>query len=344
MPTNRDLFVEERSMVTMSFGDHIEELRRRLILALIGLFVGVVVALIPPLNLGRQVVGQMQGPAQRILGDFNARQAHERAAAADGSYSPISTRIPVEAFARAVRKVFPELPAPPADALQDGYVELPQELDDSGLITAVATIAERNDSLIALGPMEPAVIFFRVCLVTGLVVASPWIFFQVWAFIAAGLYRHERAVVYRFLPYSLGLFLAGVFICFFAVLPLTLRFLLEFNVWLGIKQMLRLSEWMGFATILPLAFGLCFQTPLVMLFLSRIGIFTATDYRAKRRLAIVITVIGAALLTPGPDVSSMLLLSLPMILLYELGILLVGKSRPAGIKVDGSMAGLGSGG
>src|SRR5262245_4170375 len=169
MPTNRDLFVEERSMVTMSFGDHIEELRRRLILALLGLFVGVVVALFPPLNLGRQVVRQMQEPAQRILGAFNAKQRQERAASAAvaGSYSPISTRIPVEAFARAVRQVFPELPAPPADALRAGYVELPQELNDTGLIAAVDAIVERNDSLFALGPMEPAVIFFRAGLLTG---------------------------------------------------------------------------------------------------------------------------------------------------------------------------------
>ncbi len=334
MPTDQDLFVEERSMVTMSLGDHIEELRRHLILALLGLIVGVVVTLIPPLNLGRQIVRQLQEPAQRTLGAFNAKQAHEKAASAAvaGSYTLVPTRIPAEAFARAVRQVFPDLPAPPADTLKARYVELPQELNDSGLIIAVAAIVDRNDSLIALGPMEPAVIFFRACLVTGLVLASPWVFYQVWAFIAAGLYRHERASVYKFLPYSLGLFLAGVFLCFFAVLPLTLRFLLEFNVWLGVKPMLRLSEWMGFATILPLAFGLCFQTPLVMLFLSTIGIFTASDYRAKRRLAIVIIAIVAALLTPGPDVSSMLLLSLPMILLYELGILLVGQSRSAAVE------------
>jgi sec-independent protein translocase protein TatC len=333
MPTDRDLFVEETSMVTMSFGDHIEELRRRLILVLVGLAVGVVVVLAPPLNLGRQIVRQMQEPAQRSLGAYSTKQRQERAAsaAAAGSYSPISTRIPVEGFARAVRQVFPDLPAPHAGALRAGYVELPQELNDANLITAFDAIVERNDSLIALGPMEPAVIFFKVCLVTGLVLASPWVFFQVWAFIAAGLYRHERAVVYKFLPYSLGLFLAGVLLCFFAVLPLTLRFLLEFNVWLGIKPMLRLNEWMGFATILPLAFGVCFQTPLVMLLLSRIGIFTASDYRAKRRLAMVIIVIVAGLVTPGADASAMLLLSLPMILLYETGIWLVGGSRPAAV-------------
>ena len=168
-------------------------------------------------------------------------------------------------------------------------------------------------------------IFFKVCLVTGLVLSSPWAFYQVWAFVAAGLYRRERMFVYKFLPYSLGLFLAGVFLCFFVVLPLTLRFLLEFNVWLGVTPMLRLNDWMGFATILPLVFGLCFQTPLVMLFLSIIGVFTAADYRAKRRPAILVIVIVAMILTPGPDVSSMLFLSVPMLFLYELGILLVGK-------------------
>jgi sec-independent protein translocase protein TatC len=333
MPTDQGLFTEERSMVAMSFGDHIEELRRHLILALLGLFVGIAVTLIPPLNLGRQVVRTMEEPARRTLSAFHTRQAVEKAAFAEvaGSYTPIPTRIPAEAFARAVRQVFSDLPALPADALKTRYVELPLELKDSGLIAAVEANVDRNDSLIALGPMEPALIFCRACLVTGLVLASPWVFYQVWAFIAAGLYRHERASVYRYLPYSLGLFLAGVFLCFFAVLPLTLRFLLEFNVWLGVKPMLRLSEWMGFATILPLVFGFCFQTPLVMLFLSMIGIFTASDYRAKRRLALLIIIIVAAVLTPGPDVSSMVLLSVPMVLLYELGILLVGSSRPAAV-------------
>ncbi len=334
MPTNQDLFVEERSMVTMSLGDHIEELRRHLILALLGLFVGVVITMIPPLNLGRQVVRQMQEPAKQTLADLNARHVQERAAAAAvaGSYTRVASRISADSFARAVRQVFPGLPEPTAGELEARYVELPQEWNDSGFITAVESVVERNDSLIALGPMEPAVIFFRVCLVTGLVLASPWVFYQVWAFIAAGLYRHERASVYRFLPYSIGLFLAGVFICFFAVLPLTLRFLLEFSIWLDARPMLRLSEWMGFATILPLAFGLCFQTPLVMMFLSTIGIFTAADYRAKRRLAIVIIVIVAALLTPGPDISSMLLLSLPMVLLYELGIMLVGAPPSSAVE------------
>ena len=104
----------------------------------------------------------------------------------------------------------------------------------------------------------------------------------------------------KYLPISLGLFLAGVFLCFCFVLPITLEFLLEFNVWLGVAPTLRLGEWMSFATILPLVFGICFQTPLIMLFLERIGIFTVADFRAKRRIAILIITIAARGPHAGP--------------------------------------------
>jgi sec-independent protein translocase protein TatC len=84
---------------------------------------------------------------------------------------------------------------------------------------------------------------------------------------------------------------------------------------------------MSFATILPLIFGLSFQTPLVMLFLERIHIFTVDDFRAKRKMAILVITIAAAVLTPGQDPFSMLLLAIPMILLYELGIILIGRNN-----------------
>jgi sec-independent protein translocase protein TatC len=328
MPNTIDLVAEERAMLTMSFGDHIEELRRRLILAAVGLFAGIVVTLIPPLYLGRLVVHQLQEPAQRTLLEFHGKQttAGPAVAVLAEPYRAISVRIRADAFARAIQQVFPDAPVPSPDALAGRYVEISPELSSRDFIDSFARDIERTDRLVALGPLEPAMIFFQVCLVTGFVLSSPWVLCQIWAFVAAGLFRHERMIVYRFLPYSLGLFLAGVFLCFFFVLPLTLRFLLEFNVWLGVTSMLRLSDWMGFATILPLVFGLCFQTPLVMLFLARIGIFTAADYRAKRRLALLIIVVVAATLTPGPDVSSMLFLSIPMALLYEVGILLVAQS------------------
>ena len=84
---------------------------------------------------------------------------------------------------------------------------------------------------------------------------------------------------------------------------------------------------MGFATILPLVFGAGFQTPLVMLFLGRIGVLTAAQYREKRKFAILGVVVAAAMLTPGPDVVSQLMLAVPMLALYELGIILVARAE-----------------
>ena len=109
---------------------------------------------------------------------------------------------------------------------------------------------------------------------------------------------------------------------------MTIRFLLEFNVWLGVTPMLRLIEWMGFATILPVVFGLCFQTPLSCCSSPESGFSRPKTIARSAGPAILIITIVAAVLTPGIDVSSMLFLSIPMILLYELGILLVRDTRP----------------
>ncbi len=318
-------------MATMSFGEHIEELRVRLILALLGLFVGVTIVFIPPLDIGWRVMKKMEEPAKQALDDFyhekyeiKARQAREEQAK-----SPeLKAVVDAEIFVSELKKIAPKLELPGAEALKGQKLNLPIQFFAAGMIDAVRESSVQIDqSLISLAPLEVLTIFFMVCLVSGLVIASPWVFYQIWAFVAAGLYRHERGYVKKYLPFSLGLFLAGVFLCFFLVLPITLNFLLQFNVWLGVAPTLRLSEWMSFATILPLIFGLSFQTPLVMLFLERIGIFTVNDFRAKRKMAILVITIAAAVLTPGQDPFSMLLLAIPMILLYELGIILIGQNH-----------------
>ena len=90
---------------------------------------------------------------------------------------------------------------------------------------------------------------------------------------------------------------------------------------------MRITDWMSFATILPLVFGICFQTPLIMLFVERIGILTADDFRQKRKIAILVMVIAAAILTPGPDVFSQCMLAIPMIGLYEVGLLMIGSNK-----------------
>ncbi len=331
MPSERDLFTEEQTMTTMSFGEHIEELRVRLILALAGLCVGVVIAFIPYLNLGKRVMQSMQAPAAEALERFYRNEYEKKAKLAEEAkeISPtLQAVIPADTFFQALKDVAPKIEIPPVEELKGKTLNFPLQYNQSTLIKATQSSTYMIDkTLISLGPLETITIYFLVCLVTGLVLVSPWVFYQGWAFVAAGLYRHERHYVKKYLPISLGLFLTGVFLCFLFVLPLTLSFLLEFNVWLGVAPTLRLSEWMSFATILPLVFGIAFQTPLIMLFLERIGIFTAADFRAKRKISILIITIAAAILTPGQDPFSMTLLAVPMVLLYELGIILVGTNK-----------------
>jgi sec-independent protein translocase protein TatC len=106
------------------------------------------------------------------------------------------------------------------------------------------------------------------------------------------------------------------------VLPVGVHYLLSFNEWLGAKPELRLSDWLNFAIIMPLIFGAAFQTPIIMLFLERMGIVDITLYTKNRRMAYFILAAAGALLAAAPDALNMMLLAVPLWLLYEFGILL----------------------
>src|SRR5262249_39142096 len=105
----------------------------------------------------------------------------------------------------------------------------------------------RRPTLRTLGPAEGMMVYIKVAMGCGVVLGSPWIFWQVWSFVAVGLYPHERRPIHVYLPFSLGLFLAGVLFCQFLVLPKAIEALLWFNDWLDYEPDLRLSEWLGFA-------------------------------------------------------------------------------------------------
>lgn len=329
-PTDDDLFAEEQSMPAMGFGDHIEELRTRLVLALLGLAVGVVLTFLPGLNLGRRVMGYMQKPAQIALDEFDAKRTQQRALEAEAKQEvtpKVVAYLSLADIAEGLKQLLPDAEIVPPAGLKDAQFPVNISYKRSEQIVLTNEVIERRNAIISLGPVEPLVNYFMVCIATGLVLTSPWVFYQIWAFVAAGLYKHERRYIYKFLPFVITLFLGGVFLCFFLVLPVTLDFLFTFNEWLNIEPNLRITEWIRFATILPLIFGLCFQTPLVMLMLERIGILTAEDFRSKRKLAILFMVVGAAVITPTQDPFSLGLLAVPMIVLYELGLVLIDMNK-----------------
>ena len=185
------------------------------------------------------------------------------------------------------------------------------------------TVIDRQNQAVTLNVQEAFMTYLKVAFIAGLLIASPWVFKEIWAFVAAGLYPHERKYIYIYLPMSLTLFTGGAVFCFYAVFPFVLKFLLSFNQMLNVNPQIRLSEWINFAVMLPVMFGVSFQLPLVMLFLERISVFEIADYREKRRMAILVIAFLSMILTPA-DPMSMLLMMFPLTLLYELGIILCG--------------------
>jgi len=173
----------------------------------------------------------------------------------------------------------------------------------------------------SLNPQEMFMIFLKAALVVSLIVASPFVFYFLWTFVAAGLYPHEKRYIYIYLPFSLCLFWSGVILCYNWVFQYVLDFLFLFNSWMKIDPDVRISEWFGFALLLPIGFGIAFQLPLVMLFLERFGMMSVQKYLSYWRVSVLVIVILSGLLTPA-DPYSILLMAVPLVVLYFLGILL----------------------
>lgn len=166
---------------------------------------------------------------------------------------------------------------------------------------------------------EAFFVYLQVALTAALFAASPYIFYQVWIFIAPGLYEEERKNVLPLAAFSAFFFLVGAGFCYLVVFPFAFAFFIGFANE-SIAAMPSLSEYLGFALKLLIAFGLIFEMPLFAFFLSRLGIVTADLMRKFRRYAALVIFIVAAVLTP-PDVMSQLLMAIPMMLLYEFSIL-----------------------
>jgi sec-independent protein translocase protein TatC len=326
-PTDEDLFQSS----TMTFGEHLEELRTCLIRASFGLAIGVLLGLF----VARPVVHLIEQPLKRALGDYYTSRAIEtfdawKPRVGGGPALPYSRAEVVDAVER--HGLSFELREIHADRLARVLGTSGPAHRDTGTAEPPAATRFATDALVpvllwqplardprvsitTLSAQEAFGIYVKAAMLVGIVLASPWIFYQLWTFVAAGLYVHEKRWVWTFLPLSIGLFLAGVFLAFFFVFDFVLAYLLQFNAWLGLDPDPRISEWMSFVLILPIGFGLGFQLPLVMLFLERIGIFNVEAYASQWRIAILVIVIVSAVLTPA-DPYSMLFLAVPLCLLY----------------------------
>lgn len=171
----------------------------------------------------------------------------------------------------------------------------------------------------ALGVYEVFWIWIQASLVVGVVLASPFVAYHLWSFVAAGLYPHEKKYVYYFIPVSIVLFVGGAAFAFFVVFQFVLDFLFSFNSWMQIDPDPRVSEWLKFALMMPVGFGASFQLPVVMFVLERVGIFSRQQYVSSWRISVLAIFLIALILTPG-DPGSMLLMAIPLTILYFGGI------------------------
>lgn len=347
-PDPDDFFSETR----MSFGDHLEDLRIHLWRAIAGFLIALVASFAIGKPMLRFIAAPVEGELGRFWDNYYGKKYQEIAAQQRagqlGNDPPVEVQMRFNT--RTMKKalgiksdggeptlnILPSLePIMEKLELEDwlnaakveggGYTECPVQITNATPLFAQLKMREtkiKKPTLSTLNVQEAFMVYVKVSVVTGFILASPWIFYQIWAFVAAGLYPHEKRLVNVFLPVSIGLFLIGVVVCQFMVIPKAVEALLWFNQWLDLEPDLRLNEWLGFAIFMPLIFGVSFQTPLVMLFLERIGVVTVEQFRAKRRIAWFVLAVFAAIITPSTDAVSMIYLWVPMFLLYELGILI----------------------
>lgn len=226
----------------MSLGDHLEELRWRLIYAMAGLGIGTVICMI----FGNYLVRYLQGPYNSL---------------------------------------------------------------------------EPDKALVVLAPADAFVGYMKVSLIAGIILSSPWIFYHIWKFIAAGLYEKEKRYVRIAVPFSTILFVTGALFFFYIVAPISLRFFLKFGELVGVESSWTFQKYISFITTLMLVFGLAFQTPIAIFILNRTGLISIGAFRDARKYVFLTMFVIAAVATP-PDVISQITLALPLYALFELGILL----------------------
>ena len=175
--------------------------------------------------------------------------------------------------------------------------------------------------LVYTHPGDPFSIVLNASIALGAAISLPVIFYQLWSFVSPALHRHEKKLVMPMFLFATFLFLSGVSLSWFVVLPLALPWLMSFGT-AALEPMITASEYFGFAISMTLAFGICFELPIVIVSMALLGIVTPKFLNKFRRHAIVVCVIIGAFLTPGDLVWTTLAMAVPLYFLYEVSVLL----------------------
>ncbi len=319
---------EPEAEVKLTLWDHLRDLRKRLLLALYGLAAGfaLVLAFVGTIfdRLMMPVLDALKPPVMSEA----ARAVLRQAAGAPG-LAPTSKAALLEC---ATQPVVSEAAKQVLAGLAEAKGAAGALVDALTACATIPSVLEPARKLVYTSAIEPMMLYLQVALYGSVFVAAPWILFQLWQFIAPGLYKRERKVVVPFLFFGTLLFYSGAAFCYWFVLPPAFPAMLQFASSNTMTPMLSISEQLSLVTAMLLGFGIVFEVPVIIAFLSMVGLVTA-DFLAKyRRHAIVVNVTLAAIITPTGDPLNLAMMAVPMILFYEVGIILariLGKKRPA---------------
>lgn len=330
-----DLFESSK----MTFGEHLEELRGSLFRAILGLAIGTVIGLL----FATRVVHWIEEPLKAALDRFYSDQSIHQLEREYGKLDrTLLDRIKNEklTFERKYversqwRRLMGGAAVPPMPPGEGTSQAMPvegfsaQPVPSSAVIAGTPNLEDlvpvhfwsfQNNRISAFAVTEVFMIWMKAGLVAGFILSSPWVFYQIWGFVAAGLYPHEKQYVYTFFPVSIGLFLAGAALAYFFVFRYVLDFLFGFNLMVNIDPEPRISEWLSFVLLLPIGFGISFQLPLLMFVIERVGIVSLELYLDKWRLAVLAIFFISMILTPAEPIS-MLMMAIPLTFLYFAGI------------------------
>lgn len=166
---------------------------------------------------------------------------------------------------------------------------------------------------------DPFKVYMKFAFLTAFIITSPVLLYQLWAFISPGLYPNERKVTLAYIPISVLLFLCGILFSYFVLFPFALRFIGRLSDMLNINEMYGINEYFSFLLQITLPFGFLFQLPIIILFVTRLGIITPMFLVKIRKYAYFVLLVIAGFITP-PDLISHLVVTVPLLLLYEFSI------------------------
>jgi len=322
----------------MSFLEHLDELRTRLIRSIVFVFLAAMLCWF----VSDRIYNFLARPVQRALAEAQVRRVGIAGLNGQTAVVPLNSLGPNER----VRFVFPEtkslgsvvIPAGASvmarldkdsqgnpglftdEPLTAGNAVVPKDVRLPVDLNARADVLpDINDKLVVTTALEPFALYVKVSLYTALALSVPFLLWQIWAFISPGLYPHERRYVTPFIAFSSIGFIAGATTAYKFIFPPAARYLLGLGQ--DFRLLLKADDYFDFIILLMLGMGIVFQMPAITYVLARIGLITAGWMLRVWRAAVIVILIAAAVLSPTNDVPNMLLFAAPMFVLYAVSIL-----------------------